>query len=69
MLELSSIPTDKAVFVPKLGSCSRVLRLLVDYFIGRGNDEFNLLTDANGRRFEVKPKVSAPFEFAGVFVE
>lgn len=65
----SSIPIEKAVFIPKEGSCSRVLGLSVGDTIGCGDEEFYTLTNASERCFEFKPKSFLKYEFAGVCVE
>lgn len=41
----------------------------MDDTIGCGNKESYTLTDATGRRFEVKPKSFPKFELAGVSVK
>lgn len=56
-LELSFIPTDIAVFVPRGRTCSKALALLVDDIIGCGNKEFYKITEGKAGRFDVTPKV------------
>lgn len=68
-LKLTSIPTDKAVFVPRTTECSGVLGVLVDDTIGCGDDNFAKAAEETGNRFDTKDIVLPTFEFAGITVE
>lgn len=60
------IPRDKAVFIPQQDTSSGVLDVLVDDTIAWGNKAFYTLMKNTEKRFEVKPKTFAPFDFAGL---
>lgn len=64
-LELTTIPTDKALFKPSITSCSSVLELLFDDIIGSGDEKFSRLNFEAGMQFDMESKVFLTFESLG----